>query len=83
MKNIIYEDQMHTGYSPDYNQNSVNICNEQKNNCIVKIILENGYATGFLLKIPFGNKNKLIPVLMTNNHVINEDFPKIKIIFII
>jgi len=76
MKNIVYEDQMHIGYSPDYNQNSINICNEQKNNCIVKIILENGYATGFLLKIPFGNKNKLIPVLMTNNHVINEDFPK-------
>ena len=76
MKNILYEDQMHIGYFPDYNQNSVNICNEQKNNCIVKIILENGYATGFLLKIPFGNKNKLMPVLMTNNHVINEDFPK-------
>jgi len=76
MKNIVYEDQMHIGYSPDFNQNSVNICNEQKNNCIVKIILENSYATGFLLKIPFGNKNELMPVLMTNNHVIDEDYPK-------
>ena len=76
MKNIEYEDQMHLGYSPNYNQNSDNICNEQKNNCIVKIILENRSGTGFLLKIPFGNKNKLIPVLMTNNHVINADYPK-------
>ena len=53
MKNIVYEDQMHIDGSLDYNQNSINICNEQKNNCIVKIILETGYATGFLLKIPF------------------------------
>ena len=54
----------------------IKIRNEQKNNCIAKIILETGYATGFLLKIPFGNKKKLMPVLMTNNHVINEDYPK-------
>jgi len=76
MENIQFENQMYIEGSPDYNQWSINICNEQRNNCIVKIILDNGYATGFLLKIPFGNKNRLLPVLMTNNHVINEDYLK-------
>ena len=76
MNNILFEDQKYIYGSLDYNQKSIDICNYQKNNCIVKIILEKGYGTGFLLKIPFGNKNKLIPVLMTNYHVINEDYPK-------
>jgi len=76
MSNIAYEDQMYIGYFPENKNHSDNIFNEQKNNCIVKIILENAYATGFLLKIPFGNKNEFLPVLMTNNHVINETFPK-------
>ena len=76
MNYIKSEDHKHIEGSPVNTQNSTNICNEQKNNCIVKIILENRYATGFLLKIPFGNKNRLIPVLMTNYHVINGDFPK-------
>ena len=70
------EDEKYIVGSPDYNPNSLNICNEQKNNCIVKIKLGNVFGTGFLLKTPFGDKNKLIPVLMTNNHVINEDFLK-------
>ncbi len=76
MNNILFEDQKYIIGSLDYKQKSIDICNEQKNNCIVKIILENSYATGFLLKIPFGNKNKLIPVLMTNYHVINKEYPK-------
>ena len=76
MNKIEIEDEKYIIGSPDYNQDSLNICNEQKNNCIVKIKLENCISTGFLIKIPFGDKNKLLPVLMTNNHVINEDFPK-------
>jgi len=76
MSNVVYEDQMYIGYFPENNKHSDNIFNGQKNNCIVKIILENGYATGFLLKIPYGNKNQFLLVLMTNNHVINEAFPK-------
>ena len=30
-------------------------------------------GTGFFCKIPFPNKENMIPVLMTNNHVINDD----------
>ena len=29
-------------------------------------------GTGFFCKIPFPNNNHLLPVLITNNHVMNE-----------
>ena len=60
--------------SHDYDENLFRIGNEQKRKCICKIILENGYGTGFLCKIPFGNRNKLLPVLITNNHVIDRNY---------
>ena len=46
-----------------------NILN-QMNNCVCRIY-SNGNGTGFFTKIPF--KYKFIPVLITNNHIINED----------
>ena len=46
-----------------------NILN-QMNNCVCRIY-NNGDRTGFFTKIPF--KNKLLPVLITNNHIINEN----------
>ena len=54
----------------------------EQNICKIKIGQEQG--TGFFCKIPFPNKNNMLPVLITNNHVIdhkslyNED-TKIKI----
>jgi len=40
---------------------------------ISKIFLNDGTkATGFFCKIPFPDKDHLLPVLFTNNHVINE-----------
>jgi len=43
----------------------------QMENCICKIYLEDGKkGTGFFCKIPF--LNNLLPVLITNNHVLNE-----------
>ena len=42
---------------------------EQMNNCVCRIY-NNGEGTGFFTKIPF--KSKFLPVLITNNHVINE-----------
>ena len=43
-----------------------------KNICMIKT--ENGkQGTGFFCKIPFPNKENLLPVLMTNNHIINQD----------
>ena len=50
---------------------------ESIKDCICKIILGDEKFTGLLLKIPFpeGNSEEenLLPVLMTNNHIINEE----------
>ena len=44
----------------------------QMENSICKIILEDGEkGTGFFCKIPFNSD--LLPVLITNNHVLNEN----------
>ena len=44
---------------------------EQMKLKVCKIFLDSGNGTGFFCKIKFPN-NKLIPVLITNNHFINE-----------
>ena len=44
----------------------------EKNICKIKIGQERG--TGFFCKIPFPDKNNMLPVFVTNNHVINEKF---------
>ena len=44
------EDEKYIVGSPDYNPNSLNICNEQKNKCIVKIKPGNVLALDFYLK---------------------------------
>ena len=41
------------------------ICKIQKLNGII--------ATGFLCRIPFPNNSRLLPVLITNNHVLNKE----------
>ena len=47
---------------------------KQMENNICLIIPENGdRANGFFCKIPFPDKDHMLEVLMTNNHVINED----------
>ena len=45
----------------------------QMENCICRIYGHHGKkATGFFCKIPFPDKNNLLPFLITNNHVLNE-----------
>ena len=46
---------------------------EQMERNICKINIGKNQGTGFFCKIPFPNKEKMLPVLITNNHVINED----------
>ena len=43
----------------------------RKNICKIKIGEKQG--TGFFCKIPFPDKNNMLPVLVTNNHIINND----------
>ena len=46
---------------------------EQMKNSICRIKLKDGnLGTGFFCKIPFPTEDKLLPVLITNNHLINE-----------
>ena len=43
----------------------------EKNVCKIKVGQIQG--TGFFCKIPFPDKNNMLPVFMTNNHIINQD----------
>ena len=45
----------------------------QMENKICKIKVNHGTGTGFFCKIPFPNTKGVLPVLMTCNHVINEN----------
>ena len=56
---------------------------EQMENCVCEIEAENKIGTGHFCKIPFPDINNQLPVLITNNHVINEKLlskPNAKII---
>ena len=46
---------------------------EQMERNICKINIGKEQGTGFFCKIPFPNKNQMLPVFITNNHVINND----------
>ena len=43
----------------------------QMNNCVCRIYINNCEGAGFFTKIPY--KSQLLPVLLTNNHVIGQD----------
>ena len=45
---------------------------EQMKNKVCNIKIKNGLGTGFFCKIPFPTKDKLLPVLITNNHILDE-----------
>ena len=44
----------------------------QMENCICKIYQDGKKGTGFFCKIPFPDKNNLLNVLITNNHILNQ-----------
>ena len=53
-------------------QNKVILSQLEKTVC--KIHKSDGTkASGFLCRIPFPDKNRLLPVLITNNHILNKD----------
>jgi len=60
-------------YSEPISLETTEIILDQMKNYIWKICPENGEkGTGFFCKIRFPNKENLLPVLITNNHVIDE-----------
>ena len=59
----------------------------QMENCICKIVKDNGHkGTGFFCLIPFPDNNNLLKVLITNNHILNEndiqDYKMIKLDYV-
>ena len=51
----------------------IQVVMEQMKKCVCKIKLKNIQGTGFFCKIPFPDINKRLPVIITNNHIINEE----------
>ena len=47
---------------------------DQMRKNICQIQSDESQGTGFLCKIPFHDINNMLPVLITNNHIINEEF---------
>ena len=70
MENIIKEKSIKTSPEPVSFKATATILS-QMNNCVCRIYINNCEGTGFFTKIPY--KSKLLPVLITNNHIINQD----------
>ena len=49
---------------------------KQMETCMCKIIINNAHGTGFFCVIPFPDMNNLLPVLITNNHVLDSNLLK-------
>lgn len=81
MKQIQNEKFIEKSITPISIKNTENILFQMKN-CICKIYKEDGTkGTGFFCNIPFPNEFNLLPVLVTNNHILEEkDIQKNKII---
>ena len=46
---------------------------KQKEKCVCKIQIKKAFGTGFFCNIPFPNNSNLLPVLITNNHVLGSE----------
>ena len=53
--------------------NAETLINQMKNSLCKINLIDGSKGSGFFCKIPYPDKNNLMKVLMTNNHVINED----------
>ena len=60
-----------TGYPSVISYGSIKKIIEQMENSICKIKIGEEQGTGFFCKIPFPDKNYMLPVMITNNHIIN------------
>ena len=74
MENVEKEDEI-TGYPKviSFDCTEEIISQMKKNICKIKIDEINKQGTGFFCKIPFPDENNMLKVLITNNHIINED----------
>ena len=62
-----------SGYSKTISFKCAETILEQMQQCVCKIKIKDKQGTGFFCKIPFPTKLKMLPVFVTNNHIIDED----------
>ena len=63
-----------TGYPYEITYECTKKIIEQMEKNICKFKIDQNQATGFFCKIPFPDMNNMLPVFITNNHIINEEF---------
>ena len=61
------------GYPKEVTYEGIEMILQQMRNAICKIRISERQETGFFCKIPFPDLNNMLRVLITNNHVINEN----------
>ena len=61
-----------TGYPNIISYGSTKKIVEQMEKCICKVKIGKEQGTGFFSKIPFPDKNTMLSVFITNNHIINK-----------
>ena len=55
-------------------ESTLKIIEQMRNNiCKINLQQNKGSGSGFFCKIPFPDKNSFLPVLITNNHIINKE----------
>ena len=59
-------------HSESISHESIKYILVQMENCICKIKCKDGFGTGFFCVIPFPDFDNLLPVLITNNHVLEK-----------
>jgi hypothetical protein len=64
-------------YIREISIDQMQIIKNQMEKSVCKIKCNEGSGTGFFCKIPFPNFYNLLPVLITNNHILNEEDLKI------
>ena len=73
--NDYFEEKGFKGATKPIPRNTTKKIDSQLEKSICKINIEEDiFGTGFLCKIPYPDEFKLLPVLITNNHVINKDY---------
>jgi len=76
-ENELINNQEFIGKIPPLSKDQTNEIMSQMEQSICKIDLGDKVGTGFLCKIPFPTKFHYIGVLITNNHVLKEDYLKL------
>ena len=73
-RKLYYEEKILIGQMKPVSREAYKIIDNQMEKYICKIYgINENIGTGFFCKIPFPDEFKLIPVLITNNHILNEN----------